>query len=68
MHQKDSTRFERISGQKRKRRKMSYCSKCGSKIAERDLYCSACGTRLEQVGATEEKAPVVSIEEPRVEE
>ena len=45
---------------------MSYCSKCGSKIAEGDLYCSACGTRLEQVGPTEEKAPVVSIEEPRV--
>jgi hypothetical protein len=45
---------------------MSYCSKCGSKIAEGDLYCSGCGTKLEGVGLTEGKAPVVSTEEPRV--
>jgi hypothetical protein len=45
---------------------LSYCPKCGSKIAEGDLYCSACGTKLEGVVPTEEKAPVVPTEEPRV--
>ena len=44
---------------------MSYCPKCGNKVAEADLYCSACGTRLEQVEPTQEKAPVVSTEERR---
>ena len=45
---------------------MSDCPKCDSKVAEGDLYCSVCGIKLEQVGPTEEEAPVVSIEEPRV--
>ena len=45
---------------------MSDCPKSGNKVAEGDLYCSVCGIKLEQVGLAEEKAPVVSIEEPRV--
>jgi hypothetical protein len=47
-------------------RKMSFCRKCGSKIAEGDLCCSACGTKVERVGPTEAKAPIVSPEEGRV--
>ena len=45
---------------------MSYCTKCGRNAAEGDLYCTACGTKLKGVRLTEEKAPVISTEEPRV--
>jgi hypothetical protein len=45
---------------------MSYCPKCGSKVAEEGLYCSACGTKLEPVEPTEAKAPVVPPEEQMV--
>jgi hypothetical protein len=46
--------------------KMPFCPKCGNKVAEGDLFCSVCGAKVEGVGPTEAKAPVVSPEEGRV--
>jgi len=34
-------------------RKMSYCPKCGSKIAEGGLFCSACGSKLGKIETTQ---------------